>query len=110
MARAGQGGALVSDFDGTLAREDFFRLALRHLVPAGVPDYWSEHLAGRLTHFEAMRAYYAAIRVPEAEVLRVVEGLGIPPDLAGWVERLGRAGWRVVVASAGCAWYIDYLF
>jgi 2,3-diketo-5-methylthio-1-phosphopentane phosphatase len=100
---------LVSDFDGTLTRHDFFRLAVEHLVPPGVPDYWQEYRAGRLTHFEAMRGYYAAIRASEAETLRVVEAMELEPELAVWLERLEQSGWKVVIASAGCAWYIDWL-
>ena len=75
-------------------------------MPPGVPDYWQDYCAGRLTHFEAMRLYYAAIRATEAQILDVVDTLGVEPDLIGWVRRLGAAGWRVVVASAGCLWYI----
>jgi 2,3-diketo-5-methylthio-1-phosphopentane phosphatase len=100
---------LVSDFDGTLTRHDFFRLALERLVPPGMDDYWEGYRAGRLTHFEAMRAYYAAIRASEAEALRVVDDLGLVPNLAGHVKLLGQAGWRVIVASAGCEWYIRHL-
>jgi 2-hydroxy-3-keto-5-methylthiopentenyl-1-phosphate phosphatase len=100
---------LVSDFDGTLTRHDFFRLALERLVPPGLPNYWQEYRAGRLTHFEAMQRYYAAIRATETETLRVVEALELEPELAVWVGRLERAGWKLVIASAGCAWYIDRL-
>src|SRR5436309_12200111 len=109
QGQGGGAGTLVSDFDGTLTRHDFFRLALERLVPPGVPDYWGEYRAGRLTHFQAMRLYYASIRASEAETLGVAEALGLEPDLGRWVGRLGQAGWKVVVASAGCAWYIDYL-
>src|SRR3954453_2482509 len=104
--RTAAGGVLVSDFDGTLTHHDFFRLALERLVPPGVPDYWADYRAGRLTHFEAMRAYYGAIRASEADTLAVVEALELEPDLAQWVKRLQQAGWDLVVASAGCAWYI----
>jgi 2,3-diketo-5-methylthio-1-phosphopentane phosphatase len=102
-------GILVSDFDGTLTRHDFFRLALERLMPPGVPDYWQEYRAGRLTHFEAMRSYYSSIRATEAETLKVVEALELEPGLAEWVERLKQAGWKVVIASAGCGWYIRHL-
>jgi 2-hydroxy-3-keto-5-methylthiopentenyl-1-phosphate phosphatase len=100
---------LVTDFDGTLTRHDFFRLALERLVPPGVPDYWQQYRAGRLTHFEAMRGYYAAIRAGEAETLCVVEAMELEPELALWLKRLEQSGWKVVVASAGCAWYIHRL-
>jgi 2,3-diketo-5-methylthio-1-phosphopentane phosphatase len=102
-------GTFITDFDGTLAQHDFFRLALERLVPASVPDYWQEYRAGRLTHFEAMRLYYTAIQASEAETLAALEALNLTPELAVWVKRLERAGWKVVVASAGCAWYIRHL-
>src|SRR5262245_52569954 len=106
MGTKGRVGTLVTDFDGTLTRHDFFDLALQRLVPPGTPDYWGEYLQGRLNHFETLRAIFASIRADEAEVLRLVEALEPDPDLAGAVALLERAGWGVAVASAGCAWYI----
>lgn len=100
---------LVTDFDGTLTRHDFFQLVLARLLPPGTPDYWHEHRSGALTHFEAMRAYYRDIRASEDETLQVVEAMELEPDLSGWVCRLRQAGWQMVVASAGCAWYIEHL-
>ena len=38
---------LVSDFDGTMTRHDFYRLAVRSLLPADLPDYWARYRAGR---------------------------------------------------------------
>jgi 2-hydroxy-3-keto-5-methylthiopentenyl-1-phosphate phosphatase len=99
---------LVSDFDGTLTRHDFFRLAVERLMPPGVPDYWQEYRAGRMTHFEAMRAYFASIRATEAETLGVVEALGLERDLAGWVKQLADSEWKLIIASAGCDWYIQW--
>ncbi|MGV3484266.1 MAG: MtnX-like HAD-IB family phosphatase [Planctomycetaceae bacterium] len=103
---ATEGGILVSDFDGTMTRHDFYKLVIESLLPADVPDHWSEYRAGAITHFEALRRYFAAIRASEAEVLAVLERMELDPQLPGAVESLRRSGWRVVVASAGCDWYI----
>ncbi|MBP3956993.1 HAD-IB family phosphatase [Gemmata sp. G18] len=99
----------VSDFDGTMTRHDFYKLAVESLMPPGTPNYWAEYRAGTITHFEALRRYFASIRMSEAEVLAVVDGMELDPQLPAAVEDLGRAGWSVVVASAGCAWYIHRL-
>src|SRR5436190_808395 len=99
MGARGRVGTLVTDFDGTLTRHDFFDLVLRRLVPEGTPDSWGEFLQGRLNHFETLRAIFASIRADESEVLRLVEALEPDPDLAAAVALLGRAGWEVVVAS-----------
>lgn len=64
---------LVSDFDGTMTRHDFYRLALEELLPPDVPDQWAAYRAGEISHFEALRRYFAAVRAPEAEVLAVVD-------------------------------------
>lgn len=103
------GGILVTDFDGTLTRGDFYRLVVGELLPPGVPDYWTEYRAGRLSHFEALAGYFSHIRHTEAEVLAAIGRLGLDADLATDVAALESAGWRVVVASAGCAWYIRRL-
>ena len=107
--QAGRVGTLVSDFDGTLTRHDFYRLVLERLLPPGVPDYWEQHRAGLLSHFQAMQSYYAAIRASEAQTLAIAAAQELEPTLADWVQRLDRAGWKVVVASAGCEWYIRFL-
>jgi 2,3-diketo-5-methylthio-1-phosphopentane phosphatase len=100
---------LVSDFDGTMTRNDFYKLAVEFLVPKDTPNYWSEYRAGTITHFEALRRYFATIRAPEAEVLAVVDRMELDPGLPGAVKELRDAGWNVVVTSAGCAWYINRL-
>jgi len=97
---------LISDFDGTMTRHDFYQLAVASLLPPETPDYWGEYRAGAITHFEALRSYFAAIRATEKEVLAVVTRMELDPDLGPAVDSLQQAGWRVVVASAGCAWYI----
>jgi 2,3-diketo-5-methylthio-1-phosphopentane phosphatase len=102
-------GVLVTDFDGTMTRHDSYKLAIETLLPPDVPDYWVDYRAGRITHFEALRRYFAAIRRSEAEVLAVVDGMELDPDLPQAIGELRRAGWQVIVASAGCAWYIQRL-
>ena len=109
MTPGADGGVLVSDFDGTMTRHDFYKLAVEELLPPDTPDYWAEYRAGRLTHFEALRRYFAAIRASEADVLAVVERMELDPELPAAVGALRRAGWAVVVTSAGCDWYIRRL-
>jgi len=103
------GPVLVSDFDGTMTRHDFYKLAIERLLPADVPDHWADYRAGKITHFEALRRYFAAIRKTEDEVLDVVRQMELDPGLKGAVESLRRAGWSVIVTSAGCEWYIRRL-
>ncbi len=100
---------LVTDFDGTMTRVDFYMLAARSLLPPDMPDYWAGYRAGKLTHFEALQAIFASIRADLATVRAVVERMELDPDLPRALARLRRSGWDVVVTSAGCDWYIRIL-
>jgi 2-hydroxy-3-keto-5-methylthiopentenyl-1-phosphate phosphatase len=104
-----RGRVLVSDFDGTMTRHDFYKLAIESLLPADTPDYWAEYRTGGITHFEALQLYFAAIRASEDEVLAVVKKMELDTNLPSALESLRRAGWSVVIASAGCSWYIRWL-
>jgi 2-hydroxy-3-keto-5-methylthiopentenyl-1-phosphate phosphatase len=102
-------GVLVSDFDGTMTQNDFYKLVIESLLPRETPDYWAEYRSGTITHFEALRRYFASIRASENEVLSVVRRMELDPGLPAAVKALGDAGWNVVVTSAGCDWYIRRL-
>ncbi len=99
---------LVSDFDGTITRRDFYRLVLEQ-VPPGTPDFWSEYLAGRLSHFDAINAVFGAYRPGETGLIELTRLMGLEPGLGDAVGRLRSEGWDLVVASAGCSWYIEKL-
>jgi 2,3-diketo-5-methylthio-1-phosphopentane phosphatase len=101
-------GILVSDFDGTITGFDFYDLACRE-YPEIAGDYWQRYEAGELSHFEALRRIFAGIRAPEAKMLEIVRAMRIEPNLAEAVALLESRGWKVVVASAGCSWYIERL-
>lgn len=99
---------LVSDFDGTMTRRDFYQLVLER-VPRGTPDSWGEYLAGRMTHFDAINAVFGAYRPGEEALIALTHQMGLDEGLHRGVESLQRHGWTVIVASAGCSWYIDRL-
>jgi 2-hydroxy-3-keto-5-methylthiopentenyl-1-phosphate phosphatase len=100
---------LVSDFDGTMTRKDFYQLVRERMLPRDTPDFWQEYRAGRMTHFEALQAIFASIRVDESQLLDLLKEMELDPRLPQAVSALREAGWEVVVTSAGCEWYINRL-
>ena len=100
---------LVSDFDGTMTKFDFFDLARRDLPSAADHDYWQDYVAGKITHFEALAGIFGSIRADWPGIENVLAGMQLDPTLKESVERLRAAGWDIVVASAGCGWYIERL-
>ncbi|MBF0483416.1 MAG: HAD-IB family phosphatase [Candidatus Omnitrophica bacterium] len=99
---------LISDFDGTITQFDFY-----DLVCAKFPEisggYWHQYEAGKLTHFEALRSIFAGIRCQESNLIKIIEQMKIEPKLKQCVSDLNQNGWELVVASAGCDWYIKRL-
>lgn len=100
---------LVSDFDGTMTRFDFFDLARRDLPSAADHDFWQDYVDGKITHFEALAGIFAAIRTDPSTLEDLLDRMELDPALPDAVARLRNAGWEIVVASAGCAWYIRRL-
>lgn len=98
---------LVSDFDGTLTRQDYFWLILERHNPPGAQNYWDRFKAGELTHFEALGGIFASLRTDLAGAEELVRALDPAPGLAAAARRLQAAGWELVIASSGCAWYIE---
>jgi 2,3-diketo-5-methylthio-1-phosphopentane phosphatase len=103
-----QGGILVSDFDGTVTRFDFYDLVCREF-PDIAGDFWKQYEQGKLTHFEALRLIFAGIRTEEKKLLDVIDAMEIDPAFGTSVSALAKHGWEVVIASAGCDWYIRRL-
>ena len=100
---------LVTDFDGTFTRRDFFDLILERHASPQARAAWQGYLDGKLTHVEGIGGVFAALRTDEAGAEALVAALAPAPGTADAVRRLQTAGWEVVIASAGCGWYIDRL-
>jgi 2,3-diketo-5-methylthio-1-phosphopentane phosphatase len=94
-------GVLISDFDGTITETDFYALI------DAPPDYLAQWRAGRLTHFEAMAAYFAHAPDDDSTLNRLLVETQPDPQLGPSVQRLCENGWDLVVVSAGSNWYID---
>lgn len=99
----------ITDFDGTLTRQDFYNLFLEHLYPADAPDQWGAFSTGKISHFECLRNIYAHVPVGEAGLTRFLEQIELPKNLPQLLAKLNASGWNVVVASAGSIWYIQRL-
>jgi 2-hydroxy-3-keto-5-methylthiopentenyl-1-phosphate phosphatase len=100
---------LVSDFDGTVTRYDFFERVRKRWPFPPQDDPWEKFVAGEVTHFQALAEIFAGIRTTEADLLELADSTGIDPSFAESVQALQHRGWEIVIASAGCDWYIHFL-
>lgn len=98
---------LVTDFDGTMTDVEFYQLALERYTPSETQYVWERYLRKELTVFETLQGIFSAIKASPAELTAALDDLKFDPGAAAAIGRLREAGWDVVVASAGCAWYIE---
>lgn len=101
---------LVTDFDGTITENDVYSLVMDHHMPAGAPDIWGAYVRGEINHFEAMKRIMSFAPSDAGGLDRLLAATRPDPGLRDAVERLDRAGWDVVVVSAGSSWYIERIF
>ena len=97
----------VSDYDGTITNKDFYSLLAERYIPAEEPDYFAQYRDGRITHFEAMAAYFAFAPTDEQQLEELLTASQPDPDLGASAALLRRAGWELWVVSAGSSWYVE---
>ncbi len=97
---------LISDFDGTMTVNEFYLLTAERLLSEEALRPWDAYREGKITHFKALQTIFGQIRAKEEDLDALVRDMQPDPGLAEGIDRLQRAGWDVVVASAGCDWYI----
>jgi len=98
---------LVTDFDGTLTGRDFYQIFCERFMPSGIVEIWDRYRADEISHFEAMRRIFAGAAPGEEALLAIARETKLEPTLKSALANLRRAGWDVVVVSAGCGWYIE---
>ena len=97
----------ISDYDGTITDKDFYSLLAERYIPGDTPDYFAQYREGRITHFEAMAAYFAFAPTEDHLLEELLEASEADPELGASVALLERAGWELWVVSAGSSWYVE---
>jgi 2,3-diketo-5-methylthio-1-phosphopentane phosphatase len=97
---------LVSDFDGTMTQHDFFRVALSRLPSQAVAP-WERYEQGLTSHFDALAVIFSRMRVNQQEFDVILSEMQFENDLSAAINLLKQSGWALVIASAGCEYYIE---
>lgn len=110
VARSGMNeSAFVSDFDGTITDVDVYALIAERYTPGDRPDYFADYRAGRITHFEAMQAFFHFAPSEPRAWDRLLRETKPDPRLADCVGRLEASGWDLIIASGGSSCYIEQI-
>jgi 2-hydroxy-3-keto-5-methylthiopentenyl-1-phosphate phosphatase len=98
---------LLSDFDGTFTRCEFYDLAMQAGLVRASQDYWTAYAEKRMSHFEAISGIFSHLECSEAAMLDLVSRMEPDPKAPEALRELAQAGWDAVIVSNGCQWYID---
>jgi len=98
--------AFISDFDGTISKEDFFNMAIEQLLTPDALKPWQEYLAHKLTHYQALGQIFSKIRIPQAELDKFIAGIEIDPKLTDVLEFCKNHSIPIYICSAGMDYYI----
>jgi len=83
-------------------------VALEYL-PESATSFWEKYEKGGMSHFEALAAIFAELRCPEEVMNSLLARMELDKGIASSCRQLQAHGWGLVIASAGCAWYIERL-
>lgn len=101
--------ALVSDFDGTISRTDFFYYVINNLLIKEDVAPWLDYEAGKITHIEALRQIFCKIRLPEKEFVDFVLSLPLEEAFVDTVKYCSANNIGFYIVSAGADYYINLI-
>jgi len=101
--------ALISDFDGTISKKDFFWYVIDLLLAKNDIEPWNDYLAKKITHIEALSRIFCKIRLGEEEFLNFVLSLPIEECFVKTAKYCHENNIAFYIISAGADFYINYI-
>jgi 2,3-diketo-5-methylthio-1-phosphopentane phosphatase len=97
---------LISDFDGTISKKDFFNMVIERLLAKEDIKPWRDYLAGKITHAEALNRIFSRVRLPQNELDDFIQSIEIDENFPETLELCKRLEIPVYICSAGMDYYI----
>ena len=101
--------AFVTDFDGTITDDDFFKYVKKVFFDDSALEPWRHYLAGKITHFDALKQIYGTLRIVESDIKQFIKKIRVDEWVIPTFKLCHDAGIPVYIASAGCDYYINIL-
>lgn len=101
--------AVVSDFDGTISKKDFFFYVIDNLLKEDDLSPWKEYKAGKIAHVDALNSIFSKIRLSEKDFKDFVYSLPIEEGFVETVRFCKTNDIGFFIVSAGSSYYIDLI-
>ncbi|MCL2144268.1 MAG: MtnX-like HAD-IB family phosphatase [Endomicrobia bacterium] len=98
--------AFISDFDGTITKEDFFNMAVNGLLAPNDLKPWHDYLGKKITHYQALDGIFSKIRISQSALDDFIKTIEIDPYFTQTLELCKSLQIPVYICSAGMDYYI----
>lgn len=98
---------LVSDFDGTISKNDFFKYATETIITKEDMEPWAEYKAGKITHINALNLIFSKIRLPRNDFNKFIDTIEIEEFFVPTVDLCKSKNIDFHIVSAGADYYIS---
>jgi 2,3-diketo-5-methylthio-1-phosphopentane phosphatase len=98
--------AFISDFDGTITKEDFFQMAADRLLCKEALEPWEEYHAGNLSHLAALNRIFAGIHISLKEMKAFISSIRVDRAFFGVAALCKMRGIPFAICSAGTEYYV----
>ena len=100
--------ALISDFDGTISKKDFFYMVIEELLKdkkdALAP--WQDYLKGKIKHIDALTGIFSQIHLKQYELDNFISSIKIDSYFYNTAEYCMKKEIPFYICSAGTNYYI----
>lgn len=100
---------LISDFDGTISKKDFFWYAVNELLKPEDITPWNDYLEKKITHIEALSKIFSKIKLNEKEFKEFVLTLPIEECFVETANYCSKNNIGFYIISAGADLYIKII-
>lgn len=97
----------VTDFDGTITKEDFFMMAAERLLDDAALAPWREYKAGRLSHIDALNGVFAQIHLSQKDMDAFIASIKVDEYFYKVLPLCRQLGIPVYICSAGSEYYVN---
>ena len=100
---------LVTDFDGTITKKDFFYHVIDELLEEGDLKPWEDYQSGKITHFEGLNRIFQKIHLKKEELHELILELPIEECFVNTVNYCKENNISIYIVSAGADYYIKFI-
>lgn len=100
--------AFVSDFDGTISKQDFYKFVIENYFPDG-RELYTKWKSGEMLDIKFLATVFKSIHQTEEKVIEDILSLPLDEHVPAFIETIRQAGGDFYILSAGTDYYIHHI-